>query len=476
MKTKIHTRLFISAVIAASVTGAVYADGYDDARSLMADGDYIAARRILEEELSTSPKAARAALIEQALGECDFEEGNYDSAAGHFQKAKARNVSDANLYLGRLAFMNYDFDEAERLYGLYRKGRKKGSSPSPLLEEFESQLTEAGNFLERVEQLTVIDSIAVDAENFFRQIRIPASSGRLKTPDYLPFDNRRDGVDMVFVNEKEDFMMWAEPDTTGYLRIMESIRLADGKWHEPTAAPDFLGGGKDANYPFMMSDGTTLYYASDGEGGIGGLDIYVAQRDAQTGEYLQPSNLGMPYNSPFDDYLLAIDEENGVGWLATDRNRLDGKVTLYVYELNDTRRNYPYDTEDLVDHARINDWRSTMPEDADYSQLLSEIRNIDVDAVSKKADFHFPIPGGKILTSLSDFRTQAGREAMKRYLAALSDYEATQNDLRSLRMQYHQRPQNALKARIDKLEETRDKKRKNLALLKNEVYKKERVP
>jgi len=474
MKTNKYIRQLAIAILAASAAGIVYADSYDTARSLMADGDYTTARQILEEELQSGPKSSRIPLIEQALGECNFEVGDYASAREHFEKAKARNVSDANLYLGRLAFMDYDFDEAERLYSLYRKSRRKGISTSPLFEKYESQLMEASNFLERVEQLTVIDSISVDAENFFRKIKIPASAGRLRTPEALPFPDRRDMIDMVFLNENEDFMMWAEPDSIGDLRLMESIRLADGNWHKPTQAPDFLGEGGDANYPFMMSDGTTLYYASDGDGSIGGLDIFVATRDAQTGEYLQPSNVGMPYNSPFDDYLLALDEENGVGWLATNRNQLDGQVTLYVYELNDVRRNYSPDSEEIIDRARIADWQSTIPDDADYTDLLATISRINIDAVKKKTDFHFPMPGGKEYTELSDFRTQAAREAMKKYLEAEKDYQLTESDLKELRMQYHARPQGSIKARIANLEEIRDKKRKNLARMKSEVYKLER--
>ncbi len=58
--------------------------------------------------------------------------------------------------------------------------------------------------------------------------------------------------------------------------------------------------------PFFMSDGVTLYYANDGDESIGGYDIFIS-RKGEDG-FLQPQNIGMPYNSPYDDYMLAIDE------------------------------------------------------------------------------------------------------------------------------------------------------------------------
>ncbi len=457
-----------------SLSLTLLADAYDDARSLMEDGDYSAARDILLAELENSPKTSKAGAIYQSLGECDFEEGNYSSALQYFNQAKAKKINDANLYLGRLAFMDYNFAEASKLYSLYRKGLKKGTSANPELSIYEKQLTEAENFLERVEKLTVIDSISVDADNFFKAIKLPASSGRLRTPDKLPFPTLRDGVDMVFANENEDFIMWAAPDSIGNMRIMESVRLADGKWSEPVMTPEDLAGGGECNYPVMMADGTTLYFASDGDGSIGGYDIFVASRDATSGEYMQPSNLGMPYNSPYDDYLLAIDEENGIGWLATDRNQLPGLVTLYVYKVNDMRENYEPAHENITDFARLTDFKSTQDPEEDLSEILYTIANIQTDTKPKHIDFHFPMRGGKDYTELSDFRSPSAREAMKKYLSAKKTFETMEEDLRNLRKEYHKKESASLRERIIILEDNVAKRRQELTNLRNEVYKAEK--
>lgn len=56
-----------------------------------------------------------------------------------------------------------------------------------------------------------------------------------------------------------------------------------------------------------MADGVTIYYASDGEG-LGGYDIFVTRYNTNTDTYLVPENVGMPFNSPYNDYMYVIDD------------------------------------------------------------------------------------------------------------------------------------------------------------------------
>ena len=73
------------------------------------------------------------------------------------------------------------------------------------------------------------------------------------------------------------------------------------------------------NYPYMLSDGVTLYFASKDTNGLGGYDIYVTRYNTHTNTYTTPENLGFPYNSSANDYLMVIDELQQVGYFATDR-------------------------------------------------------------------------------------------------------------------------------------------------------------
>ena len=225
-----------------------------------------------------------------------------------------------------------------------------------------------------------------------------------------------------------------------------------------------------------MPDGVTLYYASDGDESMGGYDIFVATRDASTGEYLLPQNIGMPFNSPHDDFMLAIDEENGVGWWATDRNLLGDKITIYVYVVNELRRNYDPDDETLLAKARLTDYRSTQnPADRDkYEGLLSAISKIGEEKPAKKEEFSFPMGNGVRYTAYSDFKNAKAREAMNDYVRAVNARIGTRKKLKGLRERYRVNHADNVKDEILQLERQEEKQNGEIAGFRSEVYRLEK--
>lgn len=460
-------------IAGALVALAAEADVLSDARALMDDGDYSAALAILGEDLTSGVKSSQLGTLNQLAGECAFHLGDNEAARTFFRTAKSRGVADASLYLGRLDYLEYDFDSASDHYSTYFKLKQKGGKEvDPDAEMENDRIPAAISFLDRVEKIAVIDSLAVDRESFFKAYRLPVSAGSLVDPSQIPFEEGRQSADMAYRNERGDLMLWAQPDSVGDLRIVESIMLTDGQWHEPETAQLEVADG-DTAWPFLMADGVTLYFANDGEDSIGGYDIFVAQRDGTGQQYLQPQNLGMPYNSPYDDYMLAIDELNGIGWWATDRNNLGDKITVYVFVPNDLRVNISPDDPDVVARARISDYKATW-DDRDYDDLLKEIASIETGSSEKKADFHFPMSGGREYTSLKDFKTSGGRQAMTAYLRILEQYEESARSLAQMRRQYHSSPSAALGQRIAAAEKQTAALREKCDKARSDVYRAER--
>lgn len=370
---------------------------------------------------------------------------------------------------GRSAFFAYDFSKAEQDFSAARK--KAGKNVPDELVIYEDELVNARNFIDRVEQLVILDSIVVPKADFFKAYHLPFSAGTLGTAENIPFEDA--DANYVFTNEGGDYKTWAQPDSVGTLRIVESSRLTDGSWSEPSETPDVLNNGGNAIYPFMMSDGVTLYYASDNEDSMGGYDIFVATRDASDGKYLQPQNIGMPYNSPYDDYMLAIDELNGVGWWATDRNQLGDDLTIYLYKLNDLRKNYsPDDTEDLADKAFIRNFRNTWG-DEDYTSLINDVMAIQPSPEKKQIDFIFPLSGGRVYYTLDDFQSSSGRSMMIKYLAASKALDKKLARLSDLRHKFASSKSPSLKSQIRSLEKDTETESVNLNRLRSEVYRAE---
>ena len=180
----------------------------------------------------------------------------------------------------------------------------------------------------------------------------------------------------------------------------------------------------------------------------------------------------MPYNSPYDDYMLAIDEVTGAGWWATDRNRLGDFITIYKFIPSDLRINYPVDYPQLTAMARITDYKATWEEGKDYADLLAAIDAIDPDRKAKVADFMFALPGDRVYTSWSDFKSPRARKLMERYVDAGKQLAEEMDILEKMRLRYRN-GDTSLKTRILELERQVENDRAGLKSIANEVIKAE---
>lgn len=383
---------------------------------------------------------------------------------------------------GREAFMRYDFELASENFEKYAKSLKKtpNSHGEELLEKYLLQLEIAENSLDNVQQIEIIDRIDVPSADFFKYVKLPYSGGKLTAKDTPLPDKRHNMSDFVFNTESGDLIMWSENNEDHKEIIMQSGQLMDGTWEKPEEAGDILNDGGNARNPFLLSDGLTLYYSSDGDGSMGGYDLFVATKDPVSGDFRQPIGLGYPFNSPYNEYMMAIDEENGIGWWVTDRNGLDGKVSVYVFKTNDVRKNYVTDEEDdIIALAKVEDISITQNPDTDYSSIIKGIE--DRNRVVKKSsgeDFIFPLNQGKVARRLADFTNASARRNMQQYLLAAEQYAELERKLTDLRKKFHATDRKkgsstALKNQILEIEKKRDFEIDRLKQMRNTIISEE---
>lgn len=388
----------------------------------------------LVQAADAAPKNVAANL---AAGKALMAAGNMTKAADYLRKGG----NEAQPWLAKIEFEQYKFTDAAARAEKYLASKHNADSEAHrVAEDILSRGELASTMLDRVEKVIVIDSIVVDKDKFFKAYCIAPTTGSIASPSVLPQDFKAASPGTVYVNESGERMIWGQPDKDGKIHLVESNHLADGSWEKPHDLGDDLRLGADANYPFLLPDGQTLYYASNGEGSLGGYDIYITRRD-DDGSYLMPTNLGMPYNSPADDYLLAIDEATGAGWWATDRNLIPGKVTIYVFVPQELRDNYPVgDTPDLVDRARITSIAATQRPGEDYSKYLEAIANTAPTGRNQGGgeSFMLSLPDGRVVTSMSGFSSPEAADLMADYLAAAADYNGRVARLAEMRRSYAQ--------------------------------------
>ncbi len=82
-------------------------------------------------------------------------------------------------------------------------------------------------------------------------------------------------------------------------------------------------------YPFLRND-STLYFSSDGHGGMGGLDIFVSRKDS-TGNWGKPVNLRYPINSTHDDFAIIFEPGHNDGYFSSNRKGGKGKEDIYSF-------------------------------------------------------------------------------------------------------------------------------------------------
>ena len=85
----------------------------------------------------------------------------------------------------------------------------------------------------------------------------------------------------------------------------------------------------DEMFPYVR-DSVTLYFASNGHPGMGGLDLFKATQDS-TGKWMV-ENLGAPINSMADDFGITFAGKEERGFFCSNRNDARGYDHIYSFE------------------------------------------------------------------------------------------------------------------------------------------------
>jgi OOP family OmpA-OmpF porin len=125
--------------------------------------------------------------------------------------------------------------------------------------------------------------------------------------------------------------------------IYVSLLDKAGKWSKPESLGNDINTGGSETTPFLASDNTTLYFASDRKGGEGGFDVWVAKRKGKGwNSWVAPVNLGKPTNSELDELYYTIAASGEYAYMASKKNSV-GKSDLMRIRLREEVKTAPDD-------------------------------------------------------------------------------------------------------------------------------------
>lgn len=156
------------------------------------------------------------------------------------------------------------------------------------------------------------------------------SDGEWEIVDEIPFNDDDYAVLHPALSADGNALYFASDMPGGYgeTDIYVSYRVGSS-W----GAPENLGSkinseGRD-QFPYIADNGS-LYYASDGIAGVGGLDVFSAQLN--NGVWSTPKNMGAPINSNADDFGLIIETSSQTGYFTSRRAGGAGLDDIYSFK------------------------------------------------------------------------------------------------------------------------------------------------
>jgi len=122
--------------------------------------------------------------------------------------------------------------------------------------------------------------------------------------------------------------------------IYSSQYIGNGQWSKAVRLSDKINTPGNEESVFAHPDGQSLYFASDGHPGMGGLDLFVSKKDTN-GEWGEPVNLGYPINSVRDEFSIYVSADGKNAYYSSDRAGGFGGLDIYSFGLTEKVRPIP---------------------------------------------------------------------------------------------------------------------------------------
>lgn len=120
-----------------------------------------------------------------------------------------------------------------------------------------------------------------------------------------------DGTTLYFSSDR--------PGGLGGRDIYKAIRNEDGSFGNVQNMGPKVNTIFNEDAPFIYSNGSSLYFASEGRATMGGYDIFYTKYDSAKAEWQEPVNMGYPLNTTDDDRFYYVSSDGEWGYFSSAR-------------------------------------------------------------------------------------------------------------------------------------------------------------
>nr|WP_321453344.1 tetratricopeptide repeat protein [uncultured Carboxylicivirga sp.] len=365
----------ITVLFAVQISNAQFRDNkkYKDAVYLMDNKAFEEAKDLFEELLAEDDGDVE---VLYNLGYCELSLGNHENSIKHFEKLysllpeeeKFGVVSiDAQSFIG----MNYQLLlQPEKAIGIYEKViAEVDSSREDVLSNLRRQIEHCENAIELMAHPVKLDvtnlgsevnskyddhSPLISADEsllLFTSRRASSYSELLPDGQYaerIYYSDNEDGkwdkaksLKELFRKEGHEAGVCLSVDGTELYIFRNDIggsniykSTYDGEdWSEPVKLPEPINSKFDETHASISPDNNTMYFTSNREGGVGGLDIYRVRR-LPNGEWAKPENMSV-LNTPYDEETPMIHPDGRTLYFSSEGHNSMGKFDIFYSQLQD---------------------------------------------------------------------------------------------------------------------------------------------
>lgn len=150
--------------------------------------------------------------------------------------------------------------------------------------------------------------------------------------DHPYINNKKSYVPSVSVSAdgSQIFFTSDEEGGLGGLDLYVTQIGPDGKWTKPKNMGPSINTDQDEDAPYIHPSGRLLFFSSKGHANIGGYDVFFSTLDTISGEWGPPANFGYPVNTAHDDIYFFWSADESKGYYSSFRLDSYGEKDIYT--------------------------------------------------------------------------------------------------------------------------------------------------